>query len=115
MSHLEEGERVEADGGYVGEAPRHVKCPNSFTNPPETEFMQQRVRNRQETINNRIKFWAVLANFFRNWDSVALHGDILRAILVLTQIAINHGERLFPCGYRDPPYDDDGNGSDVSL
>jgi hypothetical protein len=26
---LEEGERVEADDGYVGEAPRHVKCPKS--------------------------------------------------------------------------------------
>ena len=30
VSELEEGERVEANDGYVGEAPRYVKCPKSF-------------------------------------------------------------------------------------
>lgn len=65
-SHLIEGERVEADDGYIGEAPMYVKCPKSFTNLQETEYMQQRVRNRQETINNRLKFWTVLAVIFRH-------------------------------------------------
>jgi len=41
LSHLEEGERVEADDGYIGEANRHIKCPKSFTNPAECLFMQQ--------------------------------------------------------------------------
>ena len=27
MHHLEDGERVEADDGYLGEAPKYVKCP----------------------------------------------------------------------------------------
>ena len=45
MSHLAEAERVEADDGYIGEAPMHVKCPKSITNPEKTLFMQQRVHN----------------------------------------------------------------------
>ena len=57
MSHLMDGERVEADDGYIGEAPLHVKCPKCISNKMETLFMQQRVRNRQETVNNRFKFW----------------------------------------------------------
>ena len=37
-SHIEYGERVEADDGYLGEAPEFIKCPASFTNPKETLF-----------------------------------------------------------------------------
>ena len=55
MSHLEKGERVEADDGYIGEHPQWVKCPKGFANLEETEFMQQRCRNRQETVNKRLK------------------------------------------------------------
>ena len=36
MSRLAEAERVEADDGYIGEAPMHVKCPKSITNPEKT-------------------------------------------------------------------------------
>ncbi len=104
MSHLGEAERVEADDGYIGEAPRHVKCPKSFTNPAETEFMQQRVRNRQETVNNRFKNWGILRQRFRHAANLCLHGDIFRAIAVLTQLSINNGEPLFSTGYRDPPH-----------
>jgi hypothetical protein len=43
LSMLSPNECVEADDGYVGEAPRYVKCPKSFTIPPEMEAMQQRV------------------------------------------------------------------------
>jgi hypothetical protein len=104
MLHLEPGERVEADDGYVGESPRHIKCRKSFTNLPETKHMQQRVRSRQETINNRLKFWEILKIPFRHTDTLISHGDIVRAILCITQVAINHGERLFETGYKDPPY-----------
>jgi hypothetical protein len=55
ISHLGEKERVEADDGNIGEHPRYVKCPKDITNPPETEAMQQRVRNRQETANKQFK------------------------------------------------------------
>lgn len=103
MTELAYAERVEADDGYIGEHPRHVKCPAGFANPPECEFMQQRV-NKQETINNRLKFWGILKQFFRHHEFLCRHGDVVRAILVLTQIAINQGEQLFPCGYKDLPF-----------
>ena len=32
ITFLEDGERVEADDGYIGEAPDKVKCPASFVN-----------------------------------------------------------------------------------
>ena len=99
---LSPGERVEADDGYVGESPRHIKCPASFTNPQCTEYMQQRVRSRQETINLRFKFWGILAEIFRH--DMTLHGDVLRSVAAMTQIAINLGEPLFECGYNDPPF-----------
>ena len=39
MSHLGNSECVEADNGYVREAPKYVKCPQSFTNSRECEDM----------------------------------------------------------------------------
>jgi hypothetical protein len=55
MSFLDDFERVEADDGYIGEHPQHVKCPKGFANPEEPKFMQSRVRSRQETVNKRFK------------------------------------------------------------
>ena len=99
MTHLGYGERVEADDGYIGEHPQHIKCPGGFTNPETTEFMQQRVRNRQETINKRIKTWGILEHIFR--DELTTHGDIFRSILVIEQLAIESGEPLSQTGYRN--------------
>ena len=31
MHYLDENEHVEANDGYIGEAPKHVKTPNMFT------------------------------------------------------------------------------------
>ena len=73
-------------------------------NPTETEAMQTRVRNCQETVNKRFKDWGILRQLFRHADNLHRHGDIFTAIVVLTQLAINNGEKLFPTGYRDPPY-----------
>jgi hypothetical protein len=105
MSHLAPNERVEADDGYVGEHPHHVKCPKGIGNLPETEYMQQRARNRQETVNKRFKVWGALKQVWRH--AIELHGEVFRAIAVITQLTINSGERLFEVGYRDPPWDDD--------
>ena len=100
MSHLGRNERVEADDGYLGEHPQHVKCPAGFGNRKENEKMQQRVRNRQESINNRFKFWGILAQEFRH--DIADHGDVFRTVAVISQLEINQGERLFDCNYMDP-------------
>lgn len=62
---LDLGERIEADDGYIGDAPDKVKCPKSITNPEENEVMQKRVRSRQETINKRVKQWEILKQEYR--------------------------------------------------
>jgi len=110
LSHLEPNERVEADDGYIGEHPEHIKCPAGLCNPEETEFMQQRVRNRQETVNRRFKDWGCLKQVWRH--EIPLHGDAFRAVAIITQLTINSGDKLFECGYRDPPY---GVDSDEDL
>lgn len=104
MHHLGEGERAEADDGYVGETPQHAKCPKSFTNLEITLCMQERVRSRQETINKRLKDWEIL-NTVKCRHDILDHGDAVRAILCIEQIAINQGEQLFETGYKDPPCD----------
>ena len=88
--------------GYLGEHPQHVKCPAGFANPVETEFMQSRVRSRQETVNKRFKVWGALKQVWRH--DLVFHGDVFRAVSTITQLVINSGEKLFACGYRDPPY-----------
>ena len=98
LSHLGESERVEADDGYIGEHPRYIKCPTGFTNPEETLFMQQRVRNRQETVNKHLKQFSILKQRFRH--DMPKHGDVFRACAILVQLSINDGDKLFHCGYR---------------
>jgi hypothetical protein len=111
LSHLAPNEHVEADDGYIGEHPQYVKCPKGFTNQEELEYMQQRVRNRQESVNNRFKFWGILWQLYRH--ELTLHGEVFRAIIVMTQLAINAGEQLFQCGYKNMPrIIPTGNGDD---
>ncbi len=57
MHVLEEGERCEMDDGYQGSALMYAKCPGVgvIEADPEKAEMQQRVRNRQETVNKRFK------------------------------------------------------------
>ena len=51
--HLEKNEWFETDKGYVGSAPKFVKCPTVVeqSQDPDVQQMQARVRNPQETIN----------------------------------------------------------------
>ena len=102
MTELSPIDRVEAEDGYIGEHPRHIKCPKGFANPEQTLFMQQRVRNRQETVNKRFKNWGILKQVYRH--NITKHGDVFRAIVVITQLSITNGEQLFACGYSDPPF-----------
>lgn len=105
MHNLGPNERVEADDGYKGEHPQHVKCPGGIANPAETQAMQARVRFRQETINKRFKHFGALKQVWRH--DILLHGSVFRAIGVVLQVSINCGEKLFPVGYRDPPWEED--------
>ena len=50
-SQLDPFERVEADDGYIGEAPLKVKCPACITITENKKAMMKRVQSCQETIN----------------------------------------------------------------
>ena len=72
---LDEGERVEADDGHVGDDPTHVKVHGSFVHPQEDKTLCVRavVRRRHETANKRLKQFKVLSTTFRH--SVLFHGN----------------------------------------
>ena len=58
---LDEHKRVEADHGYIGEAPQKVKkCPRCMSNPTKNQVMQNRVRSRHESLNEWLKNWVIL-------------------------------------------------------
>ena len=96
---LDKNERVEADDGYIGEAPQKVKCPGCAANPTENQGMQNRVRSRHESMNGRFKSWEILKSMYRH--DLLEHGNVFRAIAVVTQISIDEGERLFEVNYSD--------------
>ena len=82
---LEPGERCEMDRGYQGSAPTHVKCPGVLWADPNTAGLQQRVRSRQETVNERFKNWAILSTPYRH--NLSEHQTVFGAIVVLTQLS----------------------------
>jgi hypothetical protein len=96
---LDEFERVETDNGYIGEAPQKVKCPGCASNKTKNQAMQNWVRSRQETINGQLKNWAILNVMYRH--DLMEHGNVFWAIVVITQIGINSGEKLFEVDYCD--------------
>ena len=97
---LDPNERVLADKGYVGEAPEFIKCPNCPTVPEHHLLMQARVMKRHETFNGRLKNWGILEQVFRQQD-ITQHGDVLRAVAIITQLSIENGEPLFQVEYDD--------------
>jgi hypothetical protein len=96
---LEPNERVEADDGYRFDAPKYIKCPGSISNPQHKQKLQQRLRAKQETCNKRFKQWNILKNVYRH--EITAHGNVFRAICVITQVAFENGEPLFEVDYDD--------------
>ncbi len=96
---LDDGERVEADDGYRGQAPLKVKCPGMIGADPEKRMMKTRLRARHETCNKRFKQWGILSQVYRH-DFVD-HHYVFHAIAVLTQLAFETGEPLFSVEYDD--------------
>ena len=82
---------MEADDGYIGDHPQWVKCPKGFANLEEIEYMQQRCRNRQETVNKRLKHFGVLNQRYRH--DLRLNGDLFHACAVFTHLAIDDGDK----------------------
>ena len=91
---LEAEERAEADLGYRGE-PEVVDLPEEGT--IDMILAKSRARMRHETCNKRFKHWNCLNHNFRH--GVTVHRDCMRAVTVLTQLAIESGEPLFDAAF----------------
>ena len=94
IHHLDPFERVVADDGYIGEAPRLVKAPGLQMHSSEDRAMQSVVRSRHETLNGRFKFWEILKQPFRH--DILEHGQIFRAIAVIIQRGDRAGVQIYP-------------------
>lgn len=103
IDELDDGERVEADDGYIGEAPRFVKCPKSIAQRQDTEEMQSLVRRRHETINKRFKQFGILKQLYRH--DIRDHGSVFRCCAIIIELSIENGEPLFSVEYQDPYLD----------
>jgi hypothetical protein len=98
VNYLEAGERCEADDGYRGSAPLYAKCHGVIEANPDKAGMQQRLRNRQETVNKWFKNWAILSNLFRH--KLPEHQTVFGAIVVLAQLYFTENP-LFQIDYND--------------
>ena len=102
-SMLAAKEQVEADDGYIGKAPEFVKCPMMFDDQTATKRMQSIVRQCHETVNKSFKQFGVLKNRYRH--DIRKHGDVFRAVAVLTEVALENGEPLFSVDYKEADSD----------
>ena len=97
---LDDGERMEADMGYRGEHPVYIKMPSGVDQKEDRQWLDQRHRNRHETVNNKFKKFNCMKNKFRH--SVEKHGDCFNCVAVLSQLSMDHGGvGLFPVVYDD--------------
>jgi hypothetical protein len=90
---------VEADDGYIGEAPQKVKCPGCASNLTKNQAMQNRVRSRHKSLNGRLKNWEILKSMYRH--DIMEHGNVFQAVTEIIQISIIDGEQLFEVDYSD--------------
>ena len=88
---LDEGEQVETDAGYKGEA-EFIRNKYAYQNDLEKK-QKSELRARQETVNRRFKQWGILQQGFRS--NKQKHQMIFYAIAVLTQMDIDNGHVLF--------------------
>ena len=95
INQLEYGERVEADNGYVGEAPKFVVCPLSCITKNESLPMMRRVEGRHEGLNRHIKNWKCINGHFEVRGSAMAkmekHGSLFRACAVVKQVSMQMG------------------------
>jgi hypothetical protein len=96
---LDDGERVEADKGYLGDHPWYVKIPDGVNEKNDRTLLDSRQRSRHETVNNRFKRFGCMRMKFRH--SIEKHGDCFNCVAILTQLSIDQGLGLFPTAYDD--------------
>ena len=93
------GERVEADDGYRGD-PTTFRVPYEVLSRQneEADNMQKTVQGRHETINARLKKFAILRERYRH--DITQHGYVFRAVAVLVQISVKNGDPLYDVDYK---------------
>lgn len=97
---LDPNEMVEADAGYRGE-PNKCRVPADYQHARHKR-QKCRARARQETVNRRFKQFGVLSQRFRHrvtCENLSLHKTVFEAVVVITQLTINNGDRLFPVNF----------------
>jgi hypothetical protein len=97
LDALDEDEMVEADGGYAGEQ-FYIKIPKDASSEEE-KWMKQVTRSRHETANKRFKIFEILRTRFRH--ELEKHSSCFRAVVVITQLSIEHGAPLYSVNYSD--------------
>ena len=97
--NIDVGERVEADDGYRGD-PTIFRVPADVLtrSGEEADAMQKRVQGRHETVNARLKNFAILRERFRHDETQ--HGYIFRAVAAIVQLAIQNGDPLYKVDYK---------------
>jgi len=101
VHYLEDGERLEADDGYEGIAPRFAKVPGNITRDETKLEVQNRVRRRHEQMNSRLKNWGCLRQRFRHLQ-LENHSSCVRAIAVILQVSLELGvHTVNDIDYRD--------------
>jgi hypothetical protein len=85
------GEMVEADRGYRGEREK-IRIPVDYQSVEEKR-QKSRARACQETCNKRFKQFQCLQQRFRH--EISKHQECFEAVVVITQLSIQHGESLF--------------------
>ena len=64
-----------------------------LSHPSEADAFQKRVQGRHETINSRLKAYAILHLIYRH--DIIKHGYVLHAVSVLVQLSAKNGDPLF--------------------
>ena len=104
ISCLDDDEKAEADDGYMGE-PTKTLIPKDNTYTPADAELRQRVRNRHEIINRRLKEWKCLGLSLKPSHSLEKNSMMFCAVAVICQIPIESGETtLFDVDYDDQQF-----------
>lgn len=85
--------RIVVDGGYSNDRnEKEITWPRTCQSK-ELHNFHSRIRLRHETLNGRLKNFAVLTNRFRH--GMTKHGIAFLAVAVVVQYQMNNGARLF--------------------
>jgi DDE superfamily endonuclease len=92
---LKEGQQVIGDEGYRG-CPEKASTRNTF-DAPEIKDYKRRVKARHETVNSRLKAFAILNQKFRTTGNSRLtkHKAAFEACSVIIQFELENGSPLF--------------------